>query len=472
MSTPVGTSQAPTTTGKDPWSQFSEILLHHPKIKETTRPHVARWVQHWQNANGEKSWAQTRRYFETLAADRTVSDWQFRQAAFSVGLWCQRISHQPWAAEFDWRAIADQITPLEDTHPTRLRDTVAIQNRSAPGSQRPACDKIPVEGEKEIVAALVEEARIEIRLAGHAATTETTYLGWIQKFSYFRLRRLRESLDKFSADSASAYLSFVALERSCSVSTQKKALNAIIFLARHVYREADPQLDFHPGRPGKRKPPTVLTREEVSRVIGQLSDPWKLMAKVAYGTGLRQIEVLRLRIKDLDFGNGTIHVHSGKGGKHRVVSLPRALAPTLQARVSELKEKHLRDLAIGEGEAHLPTALRKKWPTKGNSFPWQWLFPAARISLHPRTKHPSRCHLHEKSLQRQFKAAVDRTDLTKQATFHTLRHSFATHLLEHGVDIRTVQHLLGHASVSTTMIYLHVMKKPGAGASSPLDFPT
>ncbi len=295
-------------------------------------------------------------------------------------------------------------------------------------------------------------------------------MSYISKFCYFRLRRIREEVDTFEADSADAYLNFIALERECSVSTQRKALNAIIFLSRHVYDQPDPVLTFTPGRPGNRRPPTVIAREEIDQIFARLTDPWKLISKIAYGTGLRQSEVMRLRIKDLDFGSGIVYVHDGKGEKHRTVTLPQSLETELLNRIETLREKHLQDLAIGEGEAHLPTALRRKWPTKGKSFSWQWLFPAVRFCLHPQTQHAARYHLHEKSMQRQFKAAVDRTRITKNATFHTLRHSFATHHLEHGTDIRTVQELLGHADVSTTMIYLHVMKKPGAGAPSPLDF--
>lgn len=181
------------------------------------------------------------------------------------------------------------------------------------------------------------------------------------------------------------------------------------------------------------------------------------------------MEALRLRVKDLDFGQGTIHIHDGKGGKHRVVPLPRALEARLEAHLRQADEKHRRDLAIGLGETHLPASLQRKYPNAATEWAWQYVFSAATICAHPRTGHVARHHLHEHSLQRQFREAARKSRIAKRVSCHTLRHSFATHLLESGIDIRAVQDLLGHGNVSTTMRYLHVMKRPGAGAPSPLD---
>lgn len=477
MKTSSSLAQGVNAAQKDSWDRFAHLLLNHPKVKGSTVPHLSRWVRDWQKSGGELSLSNTTNFLEQLATDSTLQEWQLRQAAFAVGLWCRNVSPEPWASEFDWRSVADQFMALETTHPTRLRSTVpAIPARdSHPDSSLPNVpniqqDRIPVAGEDELVSGIVERARAKLRLLNYAPTTEVDYLGTIKKFCYFRIRRLRESIDEFTSDSAEAYLTFVVLEREKSVSSQRKDLNAIIFLSRQVYNQPDPKLSFTPGKQGNRRPPTVLTREEIDQIFARLSDPWKLISKVAYGTGLRQSEVMRLRIKDLDFGNGTVYANDGKGAKHRVVTLPRCLYDELNSRIESLREKHLQELAIGEGVAHMPTALRRKWPTKGKSFNWQWLFPSARLCYFERTQQTARYHLHEKSMQRQFKNAVDKTRITKNATFHTLRHSFATHHLEHGTDIRTLQELMGHADVSTTMIYLHVMRKPGAGAPSPLDF--
>ena len=188
-----------------------------------------------------------------------------------------------------------------------------------------------------------------------------------------------------------------------------------------------------------------------------------------YGSGLRLMEAMRIRVKDLDFGQGTITVHDGKGGKHRIVTLPKALETRLQAHLALLHEKHLQDLAVGAGDVHMPEALQRKWPNACREWCWQYLFPSATLCPHPRTGKVARYHLHDDSMARQLRQGVRKTGIPKRITSHTLRHSFATHLLESGTDIRTVQSLLGHADVSTTMIYLHVMKRPGAGAPSPLD---
>ena len=187
-----------------------------------------------------------------------------------------------------------------------------------------------------------------------------------------------------------------------------------------------------------------------------------------YGSGLRLIESLRLRVKDIDFGQGTIVV-DGKGAKTRIVPLPHALEPRLKEHLAKEKQNHLQDLAAGQGAVHIPEALLRKYPNATREWPWQYLFPSATLCAHPKSKRLARFHVHESSMQRQFKEATYKASLSKPATCHTLRHSFATHLLESGVDIRTVQDLLGHSDVSTTMIYLHVIKRPGAGGPSPLD---
>jgi integron integrase len=307
-----------------------------------------------------------------------------------------------------------------------------------------------------------------------AVATEQTYVSWVRRFSRFRLRRLREAaLEPFEPSSAAQYLSYLALERQISPATQRQALNALVFLARHVHDLKDEDVLIHltPARGGTRRPPVVLTREEVRQVLAHLDDPWKLLVELMYGSGLRQREALALRVKDIDFGQGAITVHDGKGGKHRLVPLPRALESRLKTFLAGAKLRHEQDRAVGLGDSHLPEALRRKYPGAPREWKWQYVFSAAKVCAHPRTGNLARYHLHEHSLQRQVQAAVREAQITKKATSHSFRHSFATHLLEGGVDIRTVQTLLGHSDVSTTMIYLHVMKRPGAGAPSPLDLP-
>jgi integron integrase len=331
-------------------------------------------------------------------------------------------------------------------------------------------------GENETVAELLESARRLSRTRKHKPATENTYLSWIRRFTYFRLRRLRESVATLRPDSIDAYLDYVALEQDSAASTQRQALNALIFLARYHYGLGDRlDLNFVVGSGGQQRPPTVFSRNEVKAVLSHLKDPWRLISGIAYGTGMRQSEVLRLRIKDIDLDRGIIYIHDGKGGKHRTAALPRSLEERVRAHLAAGHETHRKWLECGRGEAHVRSSFRKKHPNKAFQWAWQWVFPADRQSIHPRTNHVARYHLHEKSLQRRFGDAIQKAAITKEACFHTLRHSFATHLLEQGVNIRTIQELMGHASVSTTMIYLHVMRRPGAEApgervQSPLDF--
>jgi integron integrase len=283
------------------------------------------------------------------------------------------------------------------------------------------------------------------------------------------MKILGQSPQDAGTPAITAYLDFLALERNVALATQKQALNAMAHLTKYVFGNKEFTLDPIAPAHGARRPPVVMTRDEVRSVIARLEDPWKLAAQLMYGSGLRIMECLRLRVKDLDFGQGTITIHDGKGGKHRVVPLPLALEARLKQHLACAQQKHLQDLAAGAGDVHMPEGLLRKWPNATREWPWQYIFPSATLCPHPRTGRVARHHLHETSMQRQFKEAVRKAAIPKRATCHTMRHSFATHLLESGTDIRTVQTLLGHASVLTTMIYLHVMKRPGAGGPSPLD---
>ncbi|MEQ1841994.1 MAG: integron integrase, partial [Verrucomicrobiales bacterium] len=440
-------------------------------MPEKTRPHLARWVSQWHREGGDESAAATMAFFEELGRRPTCEDWQFRQAVQAVRRFCQGPGAPPWGVEFDWTGLADQAVALDRKHRTLLRESVPVSIVTAntddpePAEVIQQRDRTPIPGESAMITELIDRLRRAIRQQNLAVATEQTYVAWIARFSRFRLRRWREpDLDHFSPAAATAYLEYLALERSVSPATQRQALNAVVYLAKSVYGIEEVHLGFTPARSGSRRPPTVLTREEVRSLLNEMEDPWKLMCEVIYGAGLRQMEALRLRVKDLDFGQGTITVHDGKGGKHRVVPLPRSLEGRLSAHLAALRERHQRDLESGVGEVHFPEALRRKYPNGPKEWAWQYVFPAAGLCRHPRTGHLARHHLHEHSLQRQIKSAVRIAGIPKRASCHTFRHSFATHLLESGIDIRTVQTLLGHADVSTTMIYLHVLKRPGAGA--------
>jgi integron integrase len=266
-----------------------------------------------------------------------------------------------------------------------------------------------------------------------------------------------------------AFLSSLAVDRHVSASTQNQALNALLFLYHAVL---DRPLPPFPGVVRARTPkrlPVVLTRDEVRRVLAELDETPRLVASLLYGAGLRLLECLELRVKDVDLARHEITVRRGKGAKDRRTVLPASTKAPLAAHLERVRALHTADLANGLGRAMLPDALAAKYPNADRSWTWQFVFPAARICRDPRSGHPTRFHLHESAIQRAVTDAVRRAGLTKRAGCHTLRHSFATHLLEDGHDIRTVQELLGHADVSTTMIYTHVLNRGGLGVRSPAD---
>jgi integron integrase len=261
----------------------------------------------------------------------------------------------------------------------------------------------------------------------------------------------------------------LASERNVSASTQNQALSALLFLYQQVLER---KLEFigeveRATRPARL--PVVLTREEVGSVLRQMTGDFRLMAELLYGSGLRLLECLRLRVKDVDFGYNQIVVRDGKGQKDRITMLPRKLRKPLGLHLERVKQLHQQDLARGHGAVYLPGALAQKYVNAKREWPWQYVFPAAKLSVDPRSGEVRRHHVLEKNLQNAVKAAVRASEIGKAASCHTLRHSFATHLLENGADIRSVQELLGHKDVSTTMIYTHVLNRPGIGVSSPLD---
>lgn len=435
-------------------------------IKPAARDYYVRWAESWIKARGHRSAQRTLDYFESLGRSTSMADWQFRQAVDASRILAVDVLAIPWASNFDWQGLIDQARALEAHHRTHARETIQVRS-DLPSQVRPEPGQAP-DPESELPQ-LIDSLRRVIRLKNLAVATEETYIHWNSRFIRFCHHQLGQSPQSLGPPAVTAYLDFLALERNVSPATQKQALNAMAFFLKNVMGIQEFTLDHITPASGKRRPPVVMTREEVRSVIARLEDPWRLAAQLMYGSGLRVMETLRLRVKDLDFGQGTITIHDGKGGKHRIVPLPKVLENHLRDHLARAHEKHLQDLACGAGDVHMPEALLRKWPNATREWIWQYLFASATLCPHPRTGRFARHHLHEVSLQRQFKEAVRKAAIPKRATCHTMRHSFATHLLESGTDIRTVQSLLGHSSVETTMIYLHVIKRPGAGAFSPLD---
>jgi len=313
---------------------------------------------------------------------------------------------------------------------------------------------------------LLDQVRAKIRLKHYSIRTEQAYSDWIKRFILFHGKRHPSGL---GAADVETFLSHLAVARKVAASTQNQAKSALLFLYREVLGLELPWLDHIDKAKAPIRLPVVLTRDEVDRVLERLHGVHALIGALLYGTGMRVMEAMRLRVKDVDFARHEILVRDGKGFKDRVTMLPRAAAPALRRQVEIARTFHQRDLAAGAGAVWLPDALSRKYPAAAREWMWQYVFPAAERSLDPRDGNVRRHHLSDQSFQHAMREASRRAGVTKPATPHTLRHSFATHLLDAGYDIRTVQELLGHSEVSTTMIYTHVLNRGGRGVVSPLD---
>ncbi|MHB1246013.1 MAG: integron integrase [Sulfuriferula sp.] len=313
---------------------------------------------------------------------------------------------------------------------------------------------------------LLEQVRDRIRVKHYSIRTETQYLQWIKRFILFHDKRHPRDM---AAPEIEAFLTHLAVVGNVSSSTQNQALSALLFLYREVLQMELPWLDNVTRAKRPQRLPVVLTSQEVRAVLGQMSGVYGLMAALLYGTGMRLMECVRLRVKDVDFERSEIVVCDGKGAKDRVTMLPGAVVAELQAHLLRRHTLFEADKRIGKVSVYLPDALAVKYPNAPAEWGWQYVFAAGSFSIDPRSGVERRHHVDEKLLQRAMKKAVQATGMVKPATPHTLRHSFATHLLQSGYDIRTVQELLGHADVATTMIYTHVLNKSGRGVASPLD---
>lgn len=311
---------------------------------------------------------------------------------------------------------------------------------------------------------VVGETRRIIRLLHYARKTEEAYIYWIRSFLRFNQMR---SPREMGAGEIREYLSHLAIQKNVAASTQNQALNALLFLYQKVLQIKLPHIGDIERAKKPKKIPVVFNPDEALAVIGQLSGDTRMICSILYGAGLRLTEALRLRVKDLDFQRMQVHVHDAKHGKDRLTVLPGAIVEDLRRQIDLVRSIHRQDLGDGYGEVELPFALARKYPTAGRDLAWQYLFPSKdRCVWNGRVR---RHHVHESTIQRQVKAALRRAGIHKHAGPHTFRHSFATHLLQNGYDIRTVQELLGHKDVKTTMIYTHVLNNGGLTVRSPLD---
>lgn len=312
---------------------------------------------------------------------------------------------------------------------------------------------------------LLDQMRDALKTRHYSLRTETAYVDWVRRFILFHGKRHPQEMGKAEIES---FLTHLAVDRKVAASTQNQALSALLFLYRELLHQDVDGFDIVRARKPKRLP-VVLTRSESLRVLSAMSGVTQLMAKLLYGSGLRCLECARLRVKDVDFDQRLIVLRDGKGEKDRITMLPENVIPALREHLERVKQLHGKDLAEEHGAVYLPYALEIKYPNANREWSWQYIFPAKSLSPDPRTGAKRRHHRSESSLQKAVKSAAHLAGISKPASPHTFRHSFATHLLENGYDIRTVQELLGHKDVKTTMIYTHVLTRGGLAVRSPLD---
>lgn len=410
---------------------FEAFLKTRQLAPERNISYYASWVRRFLQSETPSSNLKDEdriiRFTDQLERDSLVEEWQVRQAVRAVQLYLNVFLRQTQTQE--------QANEQTTTTPTNESE-------------------------------LIKKMRELIRLRHYSYRTEQTYLDWAKRF----LNYTREhDADFKSTDGVSSYLSYLATARNVSASTQNQAFNALLFLHREVLGL---KMDNVKSVRAKRGPklPVVLTPDEVKRVFANTKAGTKrLILQLIYGAGLRVSELVRLRVKDLDFDNLFVFVRASKGDKDRATLLPRKLVESLKAHIQKVKELHEKDLAAGHGTVFLPGALERKYPAAAREFGWQYVFPAVQLSVDPRGGAVRRHHIVDKVVQNAMRAAVNRADINKPASVHTLRHSFATHLLMKGVNIREVQEYLGHQSVETTMIYTHVIRDMTNTADSPLD---
>jgi integron integrase len=411
-----------------------------------------RWAQRFARAAPgvplrTRTEAHVRAFLTDLKGQAHVEPWQVEQAQEALRVLYQECLPLPWARPWPWQTHTPE-TVKGLLQRESFRDALSARAVDAAHQE------------------MLNRLRTELRARHYSLRTEQAYEHWMRRFvTFHELKSPRE----LGPGAVKEYLEYLALERKVSAGTQNQALNALVFLYEQVIGEPIGTLgDFTRAKRPKRLP-VVLTRAQVNRLLDALTDTYRLMTGLLYGSRLRLMECVRLRVKDVDFAHNQIMVRDGKGQKDRVTILPQRFQPGLREHLARVKEQHETDLAQGFGAVYLWPALERKYPNAVREWIWQYVFPSGRLSVDPRSGKVRRHHLHENALQRAVKDAAVKVGLTKQMSCHVLRHSFATHLLEGGYDIRTVQELLGHADVSTTMIYTHVLNTPGLAVKSPAD---
>ena len=445
------------------WSNYLSILKNSSVPQNSTKWYRAH-IQNYIDAHPDVRLSQhppsnIDDYLNAKGRLNNLEEWQFRQIADALRLLFCELVRPVWAKDYDWYCWRAFSRDLTADHPTLMRDSDASMIVAPSGN--PQINRFRCE-----YTATHENFIKTIRVRHMAIRTESSYEQWICRFLAYSNWADIEAIENTHLK---AFLEYLAVERKVSASTQKSALNAVIFLLREVLGRNTDDIGIYTRASSQRRLPTVLSQSEIKALLQHLSGRSRLMASLMYGTGMRLMECVRLRVKDVDFDYQQITVRLGKGGKDRIVPLPSKLIPEVKNHLIEIKLLHQGDLDAGFGEVLIPVALARKFGGAVKDFTWQYVFPASRLSTDPRSKSVRRHHIHETSLQKAIRKAARSAGINKRVTTHTLRHSFATHLLESGKDIRLIQDLLGHADVNTTMIYTHVIKKGGFAVPSPFD---
>lgn len=426
-------------------------------IKESSANWYVNWVRQFMQYLDKTSILEctvedVQRYLTKLGEGGLAQEWQVKQARNALRLLLKEFLKIPWA--FQQSSINKE----------RSSSQVPVANPKKP--LPPFKDTVTNIGSVPHYSAILEKLKTEIRVRHYSIRTERTYDQWARRFLSFLKMKPVEDL---SAADVKSYLEYMAVERQVSASSQNQALNALVFLFEHVLNQEIGVIGEFTRAKRPIRIPVVLTRNEMGRLLGALSGKYALMAGLLYGSGLRITECIRLRVKDIDFEQNQIVVRDGKGKKDRVTILPDTYHTPLKEQLAIAKHVYESDLQEGCSGVYVWPSLERKYKNATKEWIWQYVFPSDKLSVDPRTNKTRRHHIHESTLHRSIKRATQEVGVNKQTSCHTLRHSFATHLLENGYDIRTVQELLGHADVSTTMIYTHVLNKPGLAVKSPVD---
>ena len=454
------------------WNKYIKTTQLHKVPPKSQRWYVKR-VEDYLKANpsvrlSQHSSSTLEKYLENLGRNIRLTDWQFKQAVDALKILFVDIIQTEWAKSFPWDHWIELATELSHSHVTVARDYNHPDNvKSEPDNNLSTSkDRLTVKVQ-EIFPDHFNSLIAQVRTKNYAIRTEQAYEHWVARYIAYHEMKDPATLD---GSAVASFLNYLVVNRRVSSSTQSQALSALVFFYKYALKNELGDIGHFNHSRKPRRLPVVLSKDEVLELFSNISiKKHLLMANLMYGCGLRLMECVRLRIFDVDFAYNQIFIRNAKGNKDRVVPLPRSLVNALQKQIEAVKKIHKEDLENGFGEVYLPYALERKYPNAAKEFGWQYLFPATKVSVDPRSQKVRRHHIYETSLQKQIKLAAKRAGIYKRVTSHTFRHSFATHLLENGSDIRTVQELLGHADVSTTMIYTHVLNKPGVSVVSPLD---